>query len=155
MPLVVLHHSICAFDDWPEYRNVIGGKYFLKAAVIDGVEYPPSGYLHDLKFSVNVVDPRHPVTKGITDFEILDETYSGFYVHPQSQPLLTTDESSSTPVIAWTKKYGKSQVVTIQIGHDANAFANPNYRKLLKQAVVYSMKKSTPAKGQASLFIFK
>ena len=25
-PVVVLHHSICAFDDWPEYWNIIGGK---------------------------------------------------------------------------------------------------------------------------------
>jgi type 1 glutamine amidotransferase len=29
-PLVVLHHSICAYDDWPEYMNIIGGKYFHK-----------------------------------------------------------------------------------------------------------------------------
>jgi type 1 glutamine amidotransferase len=24
-PVVALHHSICAFDEWPEYWNIIGG----------------------------------------------------------------------------------------------------------------------------------
>jgi len=35
-PLVVLHHSICAFDNWAEYINIIGGKYFHRPDTIDG-----------------------------------------------------------------------------------------------------------------------
>lgn len=27
-PLVALHHSICAYDNWPEYFNIIGGNIF-------------------------------------------------------------------------------------------------------------------------------
>src|ERR1035437_3171860 len=43
-PLVVLHHSICAYDDWPEYFNIIGGKYFHKPTTINGKEYPVCSY---------------------------------------------------------------------------------------------------------------
>ena len=25
--LVFLHHSICAYQDWPEYESIVGGKY--------------------------------------------------------------------------------------------------------------------------------
>jgi type 1 glutamine amidotransferase len=39
-PLVALHHSICAYDDWPEYVNIIGGKYFHKPTTLNGKEYP-------------------------------------------------------------------------------------------------------------------
>jgi type 1 glutamine amidotransferase len=35
MPLVVLHHSICAFDDWDEYRHFTGGRYFHRPDTID------------------------------------------------------------------------------------------------------------------------
>lgn len=134
-PLVVLHHSICAFDDWPEYTSIIGGKYFHKSTIINGVEYPASSYIHDLHFNVKIVDPENPVTKGLSDFEIFDETYKGFYVSGNVTPILTTDEPSSTPVIGWTKTYGKARVVTLQSGHDVPTFENPVFRKLLKQAI--------------------
>jgi type 1 glutamine amidotransferase len=139
-PLVVLHHSICAFDDWPEYTNIIGGKYFHKPTKIKGVEYPASSYIHDLHFNIKIVDPKNPVTKGLTDFIIFDETYKGFYVSKDVTPLLTTDEPSSTPVIGWTKTYGKARVVTIQSGHDVPTFENQNFKKLLKQAIEWVYK---------------
>lgn len=134
-PLVALHHSICAFDDWPEYFKIIGGKYFHKPTVVDGKEYAACSYTHDLHFTVRISDKNHPVTQGLNDFEVFDETYKGYYVEPGVKPLLTTTESSSTPVIGWTKNYGKARVVTIQSGHDVPTFENPDFRRLLKQAV--------------------
>lgn len=134
-PLVALHHSICAYDDWPEYFNIIGGKYFHKPTVVRGKEYPACTYIHDLHFKVRIVDRKNPVTKGLIDFDIFDETYKGYYVEEGITPLLTTDEPSSTPVIGWSKTYGKSRVVTLQSGHDVPTFENPNYRKLLKQSI--------------------
>jgi hypothetical protein len=134
-PLVVLHHSICAFDDWPEYTNIIGGKYFHKPTTIKGKEYPESSYIHDIHFNVKIADHNNPVTKGVNDFQIFDETYKGFYVEEGVTPLLTTDEASSTPIIGWSKTYGKARVVTLQSGHDVPTFENVNYRKLLKNAI--------------------
>ena len=67
-PLVALHHSICAFDDWPEYFNIIGGKYFHKPTTVNGKEYPACSYIHDLHFNVKIADPENPVTKGINGF---------------------------------------------------------------------------------------
>ena len=134
-PVVALHHSICAYDDWPEYFNIIGGKYFHKPTTVNGSEYPVSSYIHDLHFNVKISDPKHPVTKGLADFEIFDETYKGYYVEEGITPLLTTDEPSSTAVIGWTKKYGKARIVTLQSGHDVPTFENPNFRKLLKQSI--------------------
>ena len=137
-PVVALHHSICAFDDWPEYSNIIGGKYFHKTTTVNGKEYPACSYIHDLHFKVKVVDPENPVTIGIKDFEVFDETYKGYYIEDGVTSLLTTDEPSSTAVIGWTKKYGKARIVTLQSGHDAPTFENPNFRKLLKQSIEWA-----------------
>lgn len=139
-PVVALHHSICAFDDWPEYWDIIGGKYFHKPTVYRGKEFPACSYIHDLTFKVKIAERNHPVTKGINDFEINDETYKGYYVSEDVKPLLTTDEQSSTPVIGWAKKYGKAKIVVLQSGHDVPTFQNNNYRQLLKQAVMWVSK---------------
>ena len=136
-PLVALHHSICAFDGWEEYIRIIGGKYFHVPTVVEGVEYPVSSYEHDRKITLSTVDPNHPVTKSLRDFELFDETYRGFYVSPDVTPLLRTSDPTSTPVIGWAYHYGKARVVTIQSGHDAPTFQNENYRRLLRQALLW------------------
>jgi len=137
-PLVALHHSICAFDDWPEYFKIIGGKYFHKPTVVDGKEYQPCTYKHDLHFTVKIADKKSPVTKGLSDFEVFDESYKGYWVEPGVKILLTTTEETSQPVIGWSKNYGKARVVTIQSGHDVPTFENQNFRQLLKQAVEWA-----------------
>jgi type 1 glutamine amidotransferase len=134
-PLVVLHHSICAYDNWPEYINIIGGKYFHKPTIVNGKEYPACSYIHDVHFKIKIADKENPVTAGISDFEIFDETYKGYYVEPGVTPLLVTEEKSSNPVIGWAKRYGKARVVTLQSGHDVPTFENPNFRRLLKQSI--------------------
>ena len=137
-PLVVLHHSICAFDEWPEYWNILGGKYFHKPTTLNGKEYAACSYIHDIHFTVNVAKKKHPVTKGVKDFEIFDETYKGYYVAEGVQPLLTTTVASSNNVIGWAKKYGKARVVVLQSGHATPTFQNENFRKLLKQSIEWT-----------------
>ena len=137
-PLVVLHHSICAFDDWPEYWNIVGGKYFHKPTTVDGKEYAACTALQDIHFMVNIVNKKHPVTKGVKDYEAFDETYKGYYVANGVEPLLSTTEKSSNPVVGWAWHYGKARVVALQSGHAAPTYQDANFRKLLKQAIVWT-----------------
>jgi type 1 glutamine amidotransferase len=139
-PVVALHHSICAYDDWEEYWHIIGGKYFHKTTILNGKEYPACSYIHDLHFMARVVDKKHPITKGVKDFELFDETYKGYYVEPGVKTLLTTTDTTSTPVIGWTKMYGKARIVTLQSGHDSPTFQNPNFRQLLRQSIEWVIK---------------
>jgi chitin disaccharide deacetylase len=137
-PLVVLHHSICAFDKWDEYRHLIGGKYFHDTSVVEGNVFPPSTYRHEVQIPIKVKDNTNPVTRGIADFELFDEVYGGFYVEPGMTTLLTTSQPESSPVIGWSHTYGNSRVVTLQSGHDTPTFENPVYRKLLLQAIEWA-----------------
>ena len=133
--LVVLHHALCSYQNWPEYRRIIGGRYFLEKTILDGAARVPSAYQHGRHFLIRVADPAHPITRGVRDFEIHDETYKGFDVTPDAHPLLTTDDPESTRVIAWSKTYLASRVFFMQSGHDHQAWDNPNYQRLLRQGI--------------------
>lgn len=135
--LVALHHSIASYQQWEEYPRIIGARYFLSPGKApDGKEFDRSQYQHDVKFSVKVVDKNHPVVKGLPEqFEIVDETYKGWWLSPNVQKLLVTDHDLSDPCVAWAHQYGKAKVVYIQLGHGPTAYNNPNFRKLVHNAI--------------------
>lgn len=133
--LVALHHALANYQDWEEYSRIIGGRYLLAKRTENGIEKPASSYLHDVKFRVEIVDPNHPVTRDLPNFIIHDETYGNLDVRPDVHILLTTQEPTSNPVIAWSNLYRAARVASIQLGHDRFAYENPHYRQLLAQAI--------------------
>jgi hypothetical protein len=141
--LVVVHHGIGSYLDWPEYWKIMGMRWYHTNTVVDGVtkfSYPSDS--NDNHFRVHVADPEHPVTRGLKDYDMVDETYKGFDVYDDSHPLLTTDCPISNKVIAWAKTYGDGRVVCIQSGHGPNAYVNPNFQTFIRQAIEWTAKKS-------------
>lgn len=132
--LIVLHHALASYQEWPEFSKIIGGKFYLNDRTEDGVAYPTSTVAFGKEVGVKV-NRDHPITYGIDDFVITDETYKGFRVAPEANVFLTTDEVSSGPKIGWTKMYGRSRVVTIQSGHDSKVYNNPGYREVIQTAI--------------------
>lgn len=130
--LLFLHHSLCSYQQWPDYKTIVGGKYH------EEKNTPASStYQHDVNFTVKISDSKHPVTKGITDFEILDEVYGNTEVLPGVTPLLTADHPQSSKIIGWVHQKENSRIVYIQPGHDQHGYSNPDYRKLVKQAIEF------------------
>jgi type 1 glutamine amidotransferase len=132
---VSLHHNIGAHRDWPEYTNIVGGQYVFKESVFDGKNYPKSTYAHDQELKITVADKSHPITQGVGEFTITDETYGGLYVSPRVHVLLKTDHPKNSPEIAWVTKYGKSPVAYLMLGHDGKAYGNPNFGRLVHNAI--------------------
>lgn len=130
--LLFLHHSLCSYQDWAEYKTIVGGKYHEEKNTPQ-----TSDYQHDVRFTVHITDPKHPVTKGIKDFEIQDEVYGNTEVLPEVTPLLTTTEPRSSRIIGWAHQKGNSRIVYIALGHDKQAYFNPNYQQIIRQAVAY------------------
>lgn len=133
--LVVLHHAMANYQKWPEYRKIMGGRFFLAPLRENGADNPQSTAVGGQKVKVKVEDRGHPVTKGLEDFELLDEPYGKYAVEPRVKVLLTTDHPASTRQIGWCHAYGKARVVTLQPGHDDNVYRTPSYRKLIAQAI--------------------
>ncbi|WEK17725.1 MAG: ThuA domain-containing protein [Candidatus Pedobacter colombiensis] len=136
--MIFLHHSLVSYQKWDEFQRIIGGKYYTEPTVING-DTLSSNYQHDVIIPVKIEDPKHPVTRGLKDFEIHDEVYGRFGIQPGIKPLLSTTHPGSSRYIAWINPYGNNKVLFIQLGHGPEAFANPNYRKLLKQGIEWSV----------------
>lgn len=133
--LVGLHHCIGDYQKWPEFRRILGGRYYMSRYDEEGVTHDTGTYDHDQHFTVQIADPRHPITRGMKEFAIEDETYKGFYVNRNAKALLRVDHPKSAPVIGWAHEYGKTRVAYLQLGHGPTAFANENYRLLICNAI--------------------
>jgi type 1 glutamine amidotransferase len=72
------------------------------------------------------------------EFHLIDETYKGMWIDPKATILLRTDHPTSDGPVAWISPYTKSRVVTIQPGHDHMTQDHPNYRQLVKNAILWA-----------------
>jgi type 1 glutamine amidotransferase len=138
--LVVLHHALVSYQHWPDYERTIGGKY-PEADGKSGVVTSEVGFQHDVEVPVVIVAKEHPVTAGLKDFTIHDEIYWGFTVRPDATPLITTTQPKSGKPLAWCRSQGKSRVVYLQLGHDHQAYENPNYQKLVANSIRWTARK--------------
>jgi type 1 glutamine amidotransferase len=145
--LVALHHNLGAHSQWPEYRKIIGGAFIMKPCEIDGKHYAPSLWSEGETIPVAVADKDHPITRGLTDFVIHDETYKGYYTDPGITVLLRTGHAKNNPELAWVHHYGKSRVFYLQLGHGPGAHDNPNYRELVHRGILWAAGREPASKA--------
>ena len=127
--ILMLHHALTAFPKWQYWLDICGMGDTTKA-------YQPGPESRtDQKLLIEVVDPQHPVTKGMESWEMVDETYNLADTGEGSEVLLRTDHPESMSTIAWTRKHKDARVFSLQSGHDNQTFSDPNFRKVLSRAV--------------------
>jgi type 1 glutamine amidotransferase len=159
--MVYMHHAIAAWPAWPEYADIVGGRFHYRPAALRGTRWPDSGYRHAVTHRVSkLVD--HPVTEGLPEtFEITDELYLCPVFEDEVVPLLRSDygfedsnfysaahavagsmnnrEGWSHPagsnLVGWVKSHGNSPIVYLQGGDDGSAMANEHFRQLVHNAV--------------------
>ncbi len=135
--LVVVHHAIADYQDWPWWsREVVGGKYLLKPEM----GLAASTYKHDEDLFVRPV-ADHPIVSSIGPMHLKDETYKGMWISPEVKILLRTDNATSDGPVAWISPYEKSRVVYIELGHDSSAHRHPAYRALVRNALMWAGKR--------------
>jgi uncharacterized protein len=138
--VVSLHHNLASNLEWPEYHKVIGGTWLNKKRSFDGREHGPSTYEHDQVIPVKVADKEHPITRGLADFVLHDETYGNTYVSPSVHVLLRADNPRNVGPFAWTNHFGKSRVVYLQAGHDAEAWKSSSFQEILRRSIRWAAK---------------
>jgi len=139
--LVILHHAIVAYPQWEEFERIVGAKYYLRPTKVGGVEHPASVWKHGVDIAVHVADAAHPVTKGLKDFVLHDETYAKWTYHGAGRGLLTTDCPLNNKELAWAKTFRKSRVFFFQLGHGPQAFTDANYQRVVAQAIRWTARR--------------
>ena len=85
--------------------------------------------------NVHVADADHPITRGMQDFTIHDETYSGMWVAPESGVLLTTDAETADPELMWVRTWQDTRAAYIQPGHGPSIYGQKPYQQLVRRAM--------------------
>ena len=163
-PLVIMHHAAAAWPAWPEWAEIVGGHFLYTPMKSRGVDKPDSGYNIDVSHRVSpVLD--HPITAGIKPFKIVDEVYLSQVFEDSVIPLFTSDweftrnnfYSAANAVVrgelnsnddwhhdngstqpCWIKTYKNAPVVYLQFGDGPIAYENPNFRRILAQAIKWA-----------------
>ncbi|HUV00753.1 MAG TPA: ThuA domain-containing protein [Bacteroidales bacterium] len=129
-----------SFRNNTEYQFMVGGQWVAH----------PGGVID---YRVNIVDPKDPVTKGLSDFDMHSEQYF-MHVDPNVKVLATTTFSGkhaewidgNVIPVAWKKFYGKGRVFYSSLGHVATDFNVPQALEIQKRGIYWaSLSKYEPA----------
>jgi hypothetical protein len=122
--ILVLHHALLTYGEWSFWSDLVGirnrelGSFHIGTDVL-----------------VHIVDPDHPITRGMEPWDVTDETYVMDEPDAGSDFLLTVDHPHSMRAIGWTRTLGKARVFCLQSGHDNEAYTNPGFRKVLERGI--------------------
>lgn len=124
--IIVWHHSLVAFPQWQTWRD-------LTAIRNTAVEVA-----FNETIPVTVEKSDHPVTRGVSDFDIVDETYKMQDPVGTFDVLLRAHHPKNMGIAGWSSEYGKSRVLCLQLGHDNQAWTNPAFRTLMVNGVKWT-----------------
>jgi hypothetical protein len=125
--IVLLHHSLVAYPKWPRWSELVGIENRVNRK-----------FLFDQFIHVKVTQRNHPITRGLIDWEMVDETYLVDDAGEGNDILLTIDHPESMHTIAWTRQYRQSRVFCCQLGHDDQAWNHPNFRRILRRGLQWT-----------------
>jgi type 1 glutamine amidotransferase len=131
-----LHGSADAFRARPRYQWLVGGQF---VAHPDGIT----------DYTVEIADPTHPITEGLTSFAVRSEQYY-LHVDPSNDVLAsTTFQTTSAPWIngtrmpvAWTRRFGQGRIFYLSLGHEPSDIDIPEARAILERGLLWAARGS-------------
>ena len=106
------------------YWRLIGGRFI--------------GHGHE-KFTVYLAEKKHPVTEGMKDFQIDDETYRNNYCpEAKMESLGHMKHGKDQESMVWVQEVGKGRVFNTTLGHGREAWVNPEFQRLLVRGLYWA-----------------
>ena len=155
-PMVFLHHTIASWPTWPEYAELLGARFHFLPGELGGQAYPGSGYRFNVRQTLTVENPDHPIVEGIDPvFDIRDEAYLMPVLEHTVTPLLRSDfdfvaanfhhgglgfkeHGRGSNLVGWTKMARNSPIAYLAHGHGPIVYGDPNFIRLVGNAVKWA-----------------
>ena len=119
------HSATDSFKKSDAYWEMVGGRF--------------AGHAGG-KFTVYIIDKEHPITKGLEDFEIQDETYAhAYHKFACLRSLVRMNTEKERQSMAWVQDYGKGRVFYTGLGHGNEAWTNPAFQRLLVRGMYWAV----------------
>ena len=117
--LVAIHTTVAAFDDWPEFRDMLG----IRGGYPGPIEGPEE--------EVNSIGRSRffPSPFRVRDRVVAVPIKSGVHVLAASR---------ATPVV-WTTSHGKGRVFVSQLGHDDRAWDRDDLQHMIFEAIRWAI----------------
>lgn len=130
---IVLHSSIAAFRDWPEWKSVIG---------LASAPEPEEPAANDDN-SIRVLKPDVPAMRLFhLSFKARDNVLPVSFAEPNHVRVLAKTETG-VPVF-WTTSFGKGRVFVSQLGHDDEMWDRKDVQNMILEAVRWTMRMPRP-----------
>lgn len=135
--MVVIHDAVCGTDpQW--FKTVVGGAW----------EHKRSKW-YEGEVGVYFVDTEHPITRGISNFDLKDEIYHDLHLMPGAKILASSFHSVF--VIApqmwvyenhWAGATAPYRAFVCLQGHEYSSFNLPHFRALLLRGIAWAGKRA-------------
>jgi type 1 glutamine amidotransferase len=136
---VAAHTALTAFDSWPEFGDLLGGRY-------DGHPW------NTVAGTVVNEAPDFPATKHFAhSFSFSDEFYQAKDFSREKARVLLRLDVSKLPAnpqyhgkdgdmpLVWAKNYGKGRVFYSSLGHDASAWDDRDVKQMYLEALKWAL----------------
>jgi type 1 glutamine amidotransferase len=131
-----LHNALGLYPADGPYLQLAGGKYL--------------GHGPLERFRVEVVDPDHPVTRGVHAFTVADEQHTPAPDAGKVHLLLRSRSDVGKEAAAgWVREAGRGRVCHLACGHTREALLQPTFQRLLRNGAAWCLRRdgrSGPAK---------
>ncbi len=129
--LVAVHGASLSFPKSELWSHVIGARF---KGHIPGTH----------KLNIVIVDRNHPITKGVPNFQIIDEEYKHRFLNEPKHVLARfrerpkgSDQSENMDIL-WTRHIGHGRMFYCALGHDKQAWTNPDWEKIIAQGLCWA-----------------
>ncbi len=166
---VAMHHALAGWALWPEWPELLGGRFLYQPGELRGQAHLDSGYRHDVTYAAQVV-ADHPVTRGVPpEFPVTDEVYLAPVFADDIEPLIRArhdftrdnfysaaaavagrmfsndgwEHPDGSDCVAWVKPALNARLVYLQFGDGPATYANPHVRTVLANALDFVAPSST------------
>jgi uncharacterized protein len=124
--LIALHSASEMFAESARYGPLLGASV-------------PS-HAEGEEFTVQFAQPSHPVLQGLQPFSTWDQPYvHGKHLTAGRTVLMERAHAGGREPWTWVRTQGKGRVFYTAYGHDARTWGNPNFHKLIENAVVWAV----------------
>ncbi|HEY1406829.1 MAG TPA: ThuA domain-containing protein, partial [Spirochaetota bacterium] len=115
------HGATVLTSDSGKYQRVIGARF---------LTHPPIGPAYNFR----VIQKKHPVMRGVRDFNLADELYLMEHLSAFDVILSSGYEGFERP-IAWVKPYGLGRICYCALGHSVEQLEDDHLRQIISNAL--------------------
>ena len=117
--------------------GIHGTAWWIGGRAVDLIGGHANWHPPGLSFTVHIEDSEHPVTRGLSDFEVEDEIYMSAW-DPTIHILASAQWQDKEHPMAWVKPYGEGRVFYTTLGHGPGTFEQPGMQALLGRGVAWA-----------------